>query len=280
MTRLQLRALIQGLIGDNQVGEISAMDVRDALMAVYDSGILNAGGNGGVMLPIDQIEVLDLPIDLKAIWNAINLINTTVTPFRWSPLNRLIHLDAGISLTGIRVFNPDSRNVVVPQIELRTVEQAPHDGALGKIILGSDGMVNNPRWDDFVIELNRDKVTFTHIYPGDGSEESLMFKDGHITMPSAPVIPAFDDELVTYGQLKRITNITNQVTSSVSSSVTRAELITAMNTGGYSFGIDIKFVITADDDSSIIDVTYKSFGDTDQTGLNYEFYVNQQNKVI
>ncbi len=279
MTRLQLRALVQGLIGDNQVGEISAMDVRDALMAVYDSGILNAGGNGGVMLPIDQVEVLDLPVDLQAIWNAINSINTTVTPFRWQAANRVIYLDAGISMNSIHVVNPDEHHFDMPIVEIRSSEAAVLDGGRAQLILGTYGSMGNIAWDDFVIDLNRKKVSMTHESPANGVEEKLVFEDGHITMPTAPTTPAFNDELVTYGQLKRITNITNQVISPVSSHVTRAELITAMNTGGYSFGTDIKFVLTADDDSSIINVTYKHFGDTDQTGLNYKFYVNQQTAI-
>lgn len=279
MTRLQLRALIQGLIADNQVGEVSAMDVRDALMAVYDSGILNAGGNGGVMLPIDQVDVDGLGGALLALQNSINLINTTVTPFLWNPSTRTIFLDARMSMNVLHVVNPDKNNFDMPMVEVRSLEANPFDGGRAKLVLGTRGSLANAQWDDFVIELNRGLVSFKHVNPANGVKEELVFEDGHITMPSAPTTPAFNDELVTYEQVKRITNIANQVTSPISTTITRAELITAMNTGGYDFAVDIKFVITADDDSSIVDVTYKSFGDTDQTGLNYKFYANQQTAI-
>ena len=179
----------------------------------------------------------------------------------------------------LHVVNPDKNNFDMPMVEVRSLEANPFDGGRAKLVLGTRGSLANAQWDDFVIELNRGLVSFKHVNPANGVKEELVFEDGHITMPSAPTTPAFNDELVTYEQVKRITNIANQVTSPVSSPVTRAELITAMNTGGYDFAVDIKFVITADDDSSIVDVTYKSFGDTDQTGLNYKFYANQQTAI-
>lgn len=90
MTRLQLVNLISGLINDNQTGEVSTGDVRDALMAVYDSGILNAGGSGGVNLPIDVTDVYTLDNTLTTL-NANNIsmmdvmgwMSYHVTPYQY-----------------------------------------------------------------------------------------------------------------------------------------------------------------------------------------------------
>ena len=72
MTRLQIRTYIKGLINDNTTGAISAKDVQDSLMAVYDGTILNAGGSGGVNLPIDITDVNTLDSLLHQITTSIS----------------------------------------------------------------------------------------------------------------------------------------------------------------------------------------------------------------
>ena len=108
MTRLQLKALINGLIGDNQVGEISADDVREALMSVYDSGILNAGGNGGVMLPIDQIDVRDLDVSFKIIQDQLDIMIATGSSFHYDAVKQIMFVQADIysRSTNIQKLDP------------------------------------------------------------------------------------------------------------------------------------------------------------------------------
>ncbi len=65
MTRLDIRLLIESLINDNFTGEVTAQDMREALMLVYDQVVRNApAGIGGVQLPLVFSDVDGLPNEL------------------------------------------------------------------------------------------------------------------------------------------------------------------------------------------------------------------------
>ncbi len=68
MTRLDIRLLIENLINDNFTGEVTAQDMREALMLIYDQVVRNApAGTGGVQLPLTFSDVSGLTTELAKI---------------------------------------------------------------------------------------------------------------------------------------------------------------------------------------------------------------------
>jgi len=267
MTRLQIKDLIQGLINDNQTGEISSTDVREALMAVYDTGILNAGGNGGVMLPIDSLDVYGLDGALLAINNSLAALNLKTTDMSYDNLNKIMSLAAELYVQDVHIQKVD------PTLTLIGDDGSTKTSVLFETLDTSNNVTSQAEvgW----AKGNTEEYTFLAHFTGNVlSNEVRLEKDGMVILPLAPTLPTDDKQVVTFEMYRGLAG-ENEVIADVTGVISIAECIAAMNAGGYDFATDIKFKLIATDGSSITNITYKANGDTDETGSQYKFYCVQ-----
>jgi len=267
MTRLQIKDLIRGLINDNQTGEISSTDVREALMAVYDTGILNAGGNGGVMLPIDSFDVNGLDGALLAINNSLAALNLKTTDMSYDNLNKIMSLAAELYVQDVHIQKVD------PTLTLIGDDGSTKTSVLFETLDTSNNVTSQAEvgW----AKGNTEEYTFLAHFAGNVlSNEVRLEKDGMVILPLAPPLPTDDKQVVTFEMYRGLAG-ENEVIADVTGVISIAECIAAMNAGGYDFATDIKFKLIATDGSSITNITYKANGDTDETGSQYKFYCVQ-----
>ncbi len=265
MTRLQLVNLISGLINNNQTGEVSTGDVRDALMAVYDSGILNAGGSGGVNLPIDVTDVYTLDNTLTTL-NANNISMMDVMGWMSYHVTPYQHVKSQIP-----IFISEEMQVYgeAPYIDLVTTNNSIEDGS----IRFSDWL------DGMGAEINYDSgnslIKMEYLTNGAVVSTLALHEDGHIT--ANDISPTDDTHLITYGAYKRLEP--PRIASTIATGkITRPECILAMNTAGYPFDTDVVFYV--EDGDKFVRVSYFANGDTDESGLLYKFMVINAEEAI
>ena len=265
MTRLQLKALINGLVGDNQVGEISADDVREALVAVYDTGILNAGGHGGVNLPIDisdvntlQPKIDQLVSDNTAMMNVMGWMSYSTAPYQ--------HVKSQIPF-----FMSEEMQVYGKSPYLNLVTTS---GAI------ADGVIKFSDWvDGLGAEITYDRsnklIKLEYLTNGAVVSTLSLHEDGHIT--ANDISPTDDGHLLTYGAYKRLKLPTIAATIT-SDKITKAECVGVMVSEGYDFANDVTFTVI--DGSKRANVEYYANGDTDQSGTAYTFSVINAEEAI
>ena len=118
MTRPQLKFYIEQLLPDNQAREISAEDLRDAVIETYDSLILNAGGSGGVNLPIAITDVESLQGDnlesvLIAMGTEIDANKNALIPFTYDATGPALTIDAEQRIKNLLEISGDSPEIVL-----------------------------------------------------------------------------------------------------------------------------------------------------------------------
>ena len=259
MTRQQIKNLVDGLINDNSVGEIAASDVREALLAVYDTGILNAGGSGGVNLPIDSSDVLNLDTALGLISAGLYRLD----PVTYDDVHSAWLLKARLYTQFLQVEALD------PKVELLT-----HASGLGGTITFEEVLPDGSVEQKADMGWSGVQSYFAHKVGGVNDSTLVLGNGGLATLPFAPTTPTVGDQIITLSMLDNYVGIKN-VVADVVGSITIPECVNAMNVGWLPFDTDVEFIITATDGLSITEVKYVSNGDTDETGLNYEFFVNQ-----
>ncbi|MCD6136222.1 hypothetical protein J7J63_05860 [Candidatus Bipolaricaulota bacterium] len=240
--------------------------MREALVAVYDTGILNAGGHGGVNLPIDisdvntlQPKIDQLVSDNTAMMNVMGWMSYSTAPYQ--------HVKSQIPF-----FMSEEMQVYgkSPYLNLVTTDNSIEDGS----IRFSDWL------DGMGAEINYDRsnslIKLEYLTNGAVVSTLALHEDGHIT--ANDISPTDDTHLLTYGAYKRLKPLT--VTADVVSAISKAECVNAMNIAGYPFDADIDFKLIATDGSSITDVTYLCNGDTDESGVLYKFLCSQKIEVV
>ena len=169
MTKQQLEQFIASVINNNGTGEITAKDVRDALIAVYQTAIDNAQGGGGVAVPIgftdvENVNGVDLQTAFTEVLALIGPINDVTQ--HMSVQNNVLMIDT---------------------------ETAVEDLFVGTLKLAKDGFV----------QTDNGMFTFTMLDLNDVALNSFtMLPNGNLSLPFAPTIAKDDRDVLTYGQYK------------------------------------------------------------------------------
>ncbi len=265
MTRLNMKNLIAGLINDNQTGEVTAHDMREALMAIYDTAMLNAGGSGGVNLPIDvtDVDTLDATITMlnsnnTAMMNVMGWMSYHTMPYQ--------HVKSQIPF-----FMSEEMQVYgkSPYLNLVTTEHSIEDGSI-RFSDWMDGL-----GAEIIYDRSNSLMKMEYLTNGAVVSTLALHEDGHIT--ANDISPTDDTHLITYGAYKRFE--LPRITSTIAADkITRPECILAMNTAGYPFDTNVIFYV--EDGSKFAKISYFANGDTDESGLLYKFMVINAEEAI
>ncbi len=265
MTKQELETQIRTIIYDNPDGDVSAGDVGDVLMTLYDTVILNSGAGGS--LPINMSDVTNLDANLDVINANINHVLTIVgwTSYETSPYQHI--------KTQVPLFIAEELQIQgsAPYIDFTSEAGSVEDGSIRfKDVTG-----------DVTARIAYDKsnghLQLQHITNNTVDSMLILSEQGHISV--LDVDPINDENLVTFGAYKRLEQNTNTVTGSIiSDKITKDECVSVMISEGYPFDTDVNFIVI--DGNKKATVEYFANGDTDQSGTAYAFMTMNTEKAV